>query len=231
MPNHEFPPQPIQPFELPSGLPEGPWTIVLCKVGGHYTSINGATIVDASGVKLVGLSNKADRPLEEKKAVARAVIDIPAMVEEIGRLRVPIPDLPDWRALSRDLTAALEQRNAENESLRALNDELTGEMTSVRDENEQLRQRCALNTELRGALKPFADAADAAERALCKHNTDEILIRLGRLREARAILAKCEAIAPEPRSAPPNRGPGLPAQDNLPSLRREELQRRVKRDE
>jgi hypothetical protein len=41
---------------------------------------------------------------------------------------------------------------------------------------------------MREILRPFADAADAAERNLCKHNTDEILIRLGLLRAARALL-------------------------------------------
>jgi hypothetical protein len=43
---------------------------------------------------------------------------------------------------------------------------------------------------MREVLRPFADAADAAERALCKHNMDEILMRLGRLRAARALLSE-----------------------------------------
>lgn len=61
---------------------------------------------------------------------------------------------------------------------------------------EELRRKDAEIERLRATLKPFADAADLAERNLCKHNTDEILIRLGRLREARAALTASEAENP-----------------------------------
>jgi len=53
-------------------------------------------------------------------------------------------------------------------------------------ECDRLRE---INKELVEALKPFSEMADAAERALCKHNTDDILVKLGSLRSARAALS------------------------------------------
>ncbi|SRR5229473_2969908 len=70
---------------------------------------------------------------------------------------VPIPDLPDWRSLSRDLTAALEQRNVENESLRALNAEL---LTTAKQYLSRLETLCG--------CAESSGCKDAARRAALK---------------------------------------------------------------
>ena len=71
-------------FEVPSGLPQGPWqletspdgsfTIWAPTASGHYTW-------------LLCSRNAIEHRAKESLAVARAIAAIPAMVEEIGRLQ------------------------------------------------------------------------------------------------------------------------------------------------
>ena len=64
-------------FELPSGLPEGPW-----KLDDEWA------IVDATGGLVTWVCRSAHRT-----QIARAIASIPDMVEEIGRLRERIANL------------------------------------------------------------------------------------------------------------------------------------------
>lgn len=91
--------------------------------------------------------------------------------------------------------------------------EAAHDVSLIADLNQEARSLRALNAELREALKGCIFASEN----LCKADFSEYRNAfIAGIKEARAILAKSEATIPEPSSAPPNRGPGLPAQDNPP---------------
>jgi hypothetical protein len=57
-----------------------PWTIEGVGVGGHYKTINGARIVDCNGVCVATISRKADKPIDQKRADARLIVEAPDLL-------------------------------------------------------------------------------------------------------------------------------------------------------
>lgn len=107
-------------FELPdlSGLPKGPW---------RHPHNNGSRVVLDNDGNVVAAGHTTE--------IARAIRDIPAMVEEIGRLQ----DLLNRQRARTDEEDEL-RGNALNDldSLRALNAELQEMLTSITDQLERI---------------------------------------------------------------------------------------------
>jgi hypothetical protein len=71
-------------FEVPSGLPEGPWQLET-RPDGSFSIW--APIASGHYTWLLCARNQIEHRAKESLAVARAIAAIPAMIEEIGRLQ------------------------------------------------------------------------------------------------------------------------------------------------
>jgi hypothetical protein len=85
--------QPVPQFEVPSGLPEGPWDL--------FEDDDGFWSIAAAGLLLV------DTITDEQ--IARAIAAIPEMVEEIGRLQTAWHDAECERDRLRALSAEMRE--------------------------------------------------------------------------------------------------------------------------